>query len=80
MLRPYLIDFMFHGFPSENCDPGGGDKKKKKQNIIKSSMNIINEQSCVTTTQIGARMHAQERAPPFFFANCKNQTRRIRET
>ena len=23
-LRPYLIDFMFHGFPSENCDPGGG--------------------------------------------------------
>ena len=23
-LRPYLIDFMFHGFPSENCDTGGG--------------------------------------------------------
>ena len=24
VIRPYLIDFMFHGFPSENCDPGGG--------------------------------------------------------
>ena len=22
-LRPYLIDSMFHEFPSENCDPGG---------------------------------------------------------
>ena len=22
--RPYLIDYMFHRFPSENCDPGGG--------------------------------------------------------
>ena len=23
LTRPYLIDFMFHGFPSENCAPGG---------------------------------------------------------
>ena len=23
LVRPYLIDYMFQGFPSENCDPGG---------------------------------------------------------
>ena len=31
IVRPYLIDYMFHGFPSENCDP---------EKIIKKSMNI----------------------------------------
>ena len=45
-------------------------KKKRSMNIIKNSMNIINFQSCVTTTQIGGRTHAQEHAH-FFFANCK---------
>ena len=78
----YLIDFMFHGFPSENYDPGGGCKKS--MNIIKNSMNIINFQSCVTTTQIGACICSAGARPLFFFffflQTAKNQTRRIRET
>ena len=30
-VRPYLIDYMFHGFPSTNFDQGGRQKKKKKK-------------------------------------------------
>ena len=36
LVRPYLIDYMFHGSPSTNFDQGGRQKKKKKK-----SMNII---------------------------------------
>ena len=29
-IRPHQIDYMFHGFETQNFDPGGRPKKKKK--------------------------------------------------
>ena len=37
IIRPYLIDYMFHGSPSTNFDQGGRPKKKKSMNIIKKN-------------------------------------------
>ena len=30
LFRPHQIDYMFHGFETQNFDPGGRQKKKKK--------------------------------------------------
>ena len=30
-IRPHQIDYMFHGFETQNFDPGGRPKKKKKK-------------------------------------------------
>ena len=63
-LRPYLIDYMLHGFPSENCDPGG-------------SMNIIHEYHKFSSSSkldaSGACTHVQEHTHFTFLQSAKHE-------
>ena len=60
VLRPYLIDYMFHGFPAKIVTRVAG---KKSMIIIKNiSLIFFLDQSCIVTMQVGARTHVQERA------------------
>ena len=67
IVRPYLIDFMFHGFPSKNYDPGG---RLKKARISLKNINFL-PRAKLHHDDANRCSYACAGARPFFFSNKK---------